>query len=72
MNEQSRNYKEVKMEAQGFDRQYKNPLTRTYQYEYALVMLVSELFEKVIFRSNITNLKLYFCELKNVLQTIAH
>ena len=58
------NYKEVKIDSKGIDRFYKNPLTKTYQYEYAVYMMVAELFLKVIPRSMcIESLKLYFKEL---------
>lgn len=47
-----------------FDRNYKNPLTRQFQYEYALFLAVSDLFSSVICRSLcIESLKLYFMEL---------
>ncbi len=47
-----------------FDPRYKNPLTRTFQYEYALYRSVAGLFEKVICKSkNVENLSLYFSEL---------
>lgn len=62
----TKNYSEVKLNglAGGFDRAYKNPLTKTYQYEYALYVTVCELFESVQCRSMcIDRLKLYFREL---------
>ena len=43
---------------------YKNPMSNVYQYEYALYMLVSNLFEKIISSSRvITTLRLYYAEL---------
>ena len=59
-------YSEVKLGGQeiAFDRAYKNPLTKTFQYEYALYVAVCELFEGVTCRSMcIDRLKLYFREL---------
>ena len=60
----NRNYTEVHFGENGFDRHYKNPLTKTYQYEYALYLAVSELFASVTCKSGcIESLKLYFSEL---------
>ena len=43
---------------------YKNPLTKTYQYEYALYKTVADLFDSVVIKSRlIDSLKLYFAEL---------
>ncbi len=57
-------YAEVKLDVKGYDKNYTNPLTKVFQYEYALFLQMSALFEKVICRSrNIENLKLYFLEL---------
>lgn len=43
---------------------YKNPLTKTYQYEYALYKTVAGLFDSVVVKSRlIDSLKLYFAEL---------
>ncbi|MCR5269150.1 MAG: hypothetical protein K6E16_11630 [Lachnospiraceae bacterium] len=59
-------YKEVRLEnnGRGADRFYKNPLTGTYRYEYALYMAISNLFESVRYRSmNMESLRLYFEEL---------
>ncbi len=60
----NRNYSEVQLSENGFDSHYRNPLTKTYQYEYALYLAVSELFASVTCRSGcIESLKLYFAEL---------
>ncbi len=59
-------YKEVKLDnnGRGEDRFYKNPLTRAFQYEYALYLTVAALFESVRCKSMcVENLKLYFMEL---------
>ena len=43
---------------------YKNPMEKTYQYEYALYMLVSDLFQTVVCNSMcIDSLKLYYMDL---------
>ena len=43
---------------------YKNPLTKTYQYEYALYKTVADMFDSVVVKSRlIDSLKLYFAEL---------
>ncbi|MCR5119111.1 MAG: hypothetical protein K6B44_05770 [Lachnospiraceae bacterium] len=60
------NYREVSLDTngKGGDRHYKNPLTKTYQYEYALYLAVSELFGSVRPLSmSLESLKLYFYEL---------
>lgn len=59
-------YKDVtrKFSAEVFDKQYKNPLTKTFQYEYALYRTLADLFEKVVCMSkNVESLGLYFSEL---------
>ena len=59
-------YKDVtrRFEAESFDKQYKNPLNKTFQYEYALYRSVADLFEKVVCKSkNVESLGLYFSEL---------
>ena len=59
-------YKEVRLDenGRGADRFYRNPLTKVYQYEYALYETVSELFASVRCRSLCVNsLNLYFKEL---------
>ena len=59
-------YKEVKLDnnGKGVDGFYRNPLTKTYQYEYALYSVVSSLFESVRCRSIcMRNLESYFLEL---------
>lgn len=58
--------KEVKLDdySKEMNKFYKNPLTRTYQYEYALYKTVSNLFASVRCRSKcIDSLQLYFIEL---------
>ena len=58
------NYKEVKLEGKGIDRYYRNPLTRVFQYEYALFSVVSDLFSSVSCNSLcVESLNLYFKEL---------
>ena len=59
-------YKEVKIDnnGRGIDKTYHNPLTRVYQYEYALYSVVSELFGSIRCRSLcMNNLESYFLEL---------
>ncbi|MCR5332060.1 MAG: hypothetical protein K6E62_12890 [Lachnospiraceae bacterium] len=61
-----KSYKEVKLDrnGRGEDRFYRNPLTRVFQYEYALYLTVADLFEAVRCRSMcVDSLKLYFLEL---------
>ena len=62
----NRNYKEVKLDinGRGIDRFYRNPLTKVFQYEYAMYALVSELFAHTECRSMcVDRLRLYFQEL---------
>ncbi len=57
-------YTEVKIGESSFEKSYKNPLTKTYQYEYALFTAVSDLFDHVECRSMcIDSLRMYFREL---------
>ena len=67
MNENTiKNYKEVNLDSNGCgaDRSYRNPLARTFQYEYALYLAVADLFETVRCRSMCPDrLRLYFMEL---------
>ncbi len=57
-------YKEVSFEGFVMDRNYKNPMTKIYQYEYALYLVVAGLFQSVRCRSMcIESLMLYFREL---------
>ena len=59
-----KNFREVRLDGVSIDRFYKNPLTKTFQYEYALYQAVANLFESVICRSLcVDSLKLYFREL---------
>ena len=58
------NYKEVSIDVGGIEKRYKNPLTKLYQYEYALFAAISELFASVTSKSMCTeSLMLYFKEL---------
>lgn len=60
------NYREVKLDTngRGYGKFYLNPLAETFQYEYALFMAVSGLFESVRCRSKcVESLKLYYMEL---------
>lgn len=60
----NKTYSEVSLNGLGDGRFYKNPLTKAFQYEYALYMAVSELFASVRCRSMyIDSMKLYFSEL---------
>ncbi|MCR5595753.1 MAG: hypothetical protein K6G12_07890 [Lachnospiraceae bacterium] len=57
-------FTELQIGEQIMDKSYKNPLTKTYQYEYALYETVSELFGSTSCKSKlIDTLKLYFKEL---------
>ncbi|MCR4655134.1 MAG: hypothetical protein K5770_02725 [Lachnospiraceae bacterium] len=57
-------YREVKVDGAGFEKRYVNPMTKTFQFEYALVKAVSGLFSSVRYRSMcIDRLNLYFKEL---------
>ena len=59
-----RTYKEVKLDGIEFDKFYRNPLTKVFQYEYALYEAVSDLFAAMKCRSMcVDSLKLYFREL---------
>ena len=62
----NRGYKEVRLDnnGRGADKSYHNPLSKVFQYEYALYTVVSRLFESVRCRSLcISNLEAYFMEL---------
>lgn len=66
MNSNSRlqGYKEVKIDCGGIERFYHNPLTKAFQYEYALYEVMSGMFEAVSCRSMcIESLRLFFKEL---------
>lgn len=57
-------YKEVSFEGLVIDRNYKNPLTNVFQYEYAFYLVVTDLFQSVKCRSMcVGSLMLYFREL---------
>ncbi len=59
-----KNYKEVNLDGRGSDKNYRNPLTNVFQYEYVLYTTVSELFASVKCRAMcIDSMKLYFKEL---------
>ncbi len=62
----NKGYKEVRLDnnGRGVDRSYHNPLSKVFQYEYALYTVVSGLFESVRCRSLcISNLEAYFMDL---------
>ena len=40
-------YREVSIDGMAIDRNYKNPMTKVFQYEYALYLAVSALFQSV-------------------------
>lgn len=64
-------YKEVQLDNNGnrIDRYYKNPLAKTYQYEYALYKAASALFASTRCRSMcLETLELYFIELPHTLK----
>ncbi len=65
MKSKNTKYTEVNLDGQGLERNYRNPMTRQFQYEYALYMVISEMFKAVICRSSrcIETLELYFKEL---------
>ncbi len=61
-----RRYTEVNVDAGGFEKFWKDPMTRNYQYEYAMYEVVSGLFASVRCRSMcLESLKLFFWELPN-------
>lgn len=63
MEKNNNSYTEVMIENKGMENS-KNPLTKQFQYEYALYLLISNLFHSVRCRSrNIESLMLYFIEL---------
>ena len=47
---------------------YKNPMTKVFQYEYALYMLTADLFARVVCRSSVTveRVGLYYAELSKM------
>lgn len=56
-------YIEVKIDNNGKNNDNRNPLTRQYRYEYALYLLIANLFHSVRCRSmNVNSLRLYFME----------
>ena len=64
MRREKTKYTEVKLDNTVMDGKYKNPLTQTYRYEYALYRAVTELFASVECRSMcIESLRLYFMEM---------
>lgn len=64
MRREKTKYTEVKLDSPIMDGKYKNPLTQTYRYEYALYRAVTELFASVECRSMcIESLRLYFMEM---------
>jgi len=57
-------YREVSIDGMAIDRNYKNPMTKVFQYEYALYLAVSDLFQSVRCKSMcIGSLMLYYMEL---------
>ncbi len=57
-------YTEVEIKGTDFAKSYRNPLTKIFQYEYALFEAVSKKFAHVEVKSmSIENLKMYFKEL---------
>lgn len=64
MRREKTKYTEVKLDNTVMDGKYKNPLTQTYRYEYALYRAVTDLFASVECRSMcIESLRLYFMEM---------
>ncbi len=63
-------YTEVKLPScEGISNHYKNPLTKTFQYEYALLTEVSNLFKETVCKSQcIDTLKMYYNELPSMEQ----
>ena len=60
----SSNYTEVTLDGQGFEKSYKNPLSKVFRYEYALYMLLSGWFGSTVCKSMcVKSLSLYFKEL---------
>ena len=62
----NKNYREVKIDndGMGFEKHYTHPLTKRFQYEYALYQVVSTLFASAQTKSRrLDSLKLYFKEL---------
>ncbi|MBR6380189.1 MAG: hypothetical protein IKS07_00750 [Lachnospiraceae bacterium] len=71
--EQMKTYKCVTLDGRLPEKSYKDPMTKTYQYEYALFAAVSELFGAVRARSCVPErLKLYFMELPESSKTERH
>ncbi len=65
-------YTEVRMDSAGIDRNYKHPLTRTFQYEYALFRTVKDLFASVHCNSMCTDkLRMYFLDLPGKAESTA-
>ncbi len=64
MNKEDHIYTEFDPGWDGYEKTYINPLTKTFQYEYALYQVLSGLFKSVECSSKcIDTLKLYFAEL---------
>lgn len=64
VNSAMKNYTEVKIEGSFFERSYRNPLTKVFQYEYGLYSAVADLFDHVECKSMcVDSLKMYFKEL---------
>ena len=59
-----KNYNEVSLDGRNVDRHYRHPMTKQFQYEYALYETVSDLFKSVRCRSmSMESLALHFAEL---------
>ncbi|MCR5280052.1 MAG: hypothetical protein K6E19_11480 [Lachnospiraceae bacterium] len=63
-NTTNKNYNEVSLDGRNVDRHYRHPMTKQFQYEYALYETVSDLFKSVRCRSmSMESLALHFAEL---------
>ena len=57
-------YKEVSINNEAQENSYKDPMTKVYQYEYALLMVLTQMFRTITCKSMcLERLKLYFLEL---------
>ena len=64
MKDKIKGYKEINISNMTMEKSYKDPMTKTYQYEYALYKVISNMFGFVTCRSMcIERLRLYFLEL---------
>lgn len=68
----NRSYKEVTLDGQGFEKNYRNPLSKVFRYEYALYTLLCGWFGSTVCRSMcVESLSLYFKELGRRPKTVA-